>query len=125
MIRYLRDGNLVWYAPDLDMGRRQSLFAPFFGVEAATLVTPTRLAKLTHAKVFPIGFYRRDDWQGYDITIHPALNNFPSDNELDDIRRINQTVEAIVRQHPEQYLWQYRRFNTRPEGEEKFYKKKL
>jgi len=121
MIRYLRHGNLVWYAPDLDMGKRQSVFAPFFGVDAATLITPSRLAKLTHAEIFPIAFYRRHDGKGYDVNIQPALNNFPSDNETHDIHEINRVIEDIVRKQPEQYLWQYKRFNTRPEGEKAFY----
>jgi Kdo2-lipid IVA lauroyltransferase/acyltransferase len=121
MIHYLQAGQLVWYAPDLDMGKRQSIFAPFFGVEAATLVTPARLAKLTKAKIFPIGFYRREDGKGYNISIEPALDNFPSGDETHDIQRINQTMQAIVQAHPEQYLWQYPRFQTRPDGEAGFY----
>lgn len=121
MIKYLRDGNLVWYAPDLDIGRKQSIFAPFFNVPAATLTATLRIAKMSQAKVFPIQFYRRDNLSGYDIDILPALENFPSDNSLADLTRVNQIIEQSVKQKPEQYLWIYKRFSTRPSGEAKLY----
>ena len=121
MIHYLQQGRLVWYAPDLDLGAKSSLFIPFFGLPAATLTTPRRLADLTGAKLFPIAFYRREQLDGFDVIIHPALNDFPSEDEVNDLTRINATLETIIRHQPEMYLWQYRRFSTRPEGEKKVY----
>ena len=76
---------------------------------------------MTNAKVFPIQFYRRDDFSGYDIETLPALENFPSDDPIADLTRINQIVEQSIRIKPEQYLWIYKRFSTRPNGEPKYY----
>lgn len=123
LVKYVRTGKLVWYAPDLDLGDKFSLFVPFFGVPAATLTAPMRLAKLTGAKIFPIAFYRRDEG-GYDVTISPGLEQFPSGDDMRDLCCINQTIEDIVRQKPEQYLWLYKRFSTRPQGEVSPYKVK-
>ncbi len=124
MIRYLKNNKLVWYAPDLDMGAKLSEFAPFFGVPAATTVSTLRIASMTNAKLVPIAFYRRDDNKGYDIKAYPALNDRLTGDDAADTRLINATFEDIIRAKPEQYLWQYKRFNTRPRGEEKLYKKK-
>lgn len=114
LIKHVRQGNIVWYAPDLDLGKRHSVFANFFGQPAATLVAPHRLARLTKAKVFTISFYRQSD--GYDIALKP-LEQFPSKDEFADIQRINDEVEAAVRPHPEQYLLCYQRFRTQPDGQ--------
>ena len=121
MVKHLLAGNIVWYAPDLDLGKKLSIFVPFFNVPAATLTAPSKMAKLAHAKIIPIAFYRQDDGKGYDIHIKPALKNFPTEDEAQDMHIINHTIEEIIRQKPEQYLWQYKRFHTRPEGEEKLY----
>jgi len=121
MIKYLRQGNIVWYAPDLDIGKKHSLFVPFFNHPAATLTATLRIAALSQAKVFPIQFYRQDKLTGYDINILPALNNFPSDDPYQDLTQINQLIEEFIKLKPEQYLWIYKRFSSRPEGQTKFY----
>lgn len=121
MINYLKEGQkCVWYAADLDIGRAHSDFAPFFGSPASTLTAPIRIAKLTGASFFPVGFYRNEAGK-YCIKIYPALDNFPSDNVIADLTQINANMEKIIRQKPEQYLWQYKRFSTRPLGEQKVY----
>ncbi len=121
MIKHLRTVHTVWYAPDLDLGRKFSIFIPFFNVPAATLIAPSKIAKISNAQIIPIAFYRCEDGKSYKINIKPALENFPTENEKQDMIRINKTIEDIIQQQPEQYLWQYKRFNTRPEGEEKWY----
>ena len=122
MIKDLKQGGrCVWYAPDLDIGRAQSEFAPFFGHPASTLTAPIRIAQLTDALFFPIGFYREDNRYEYTVNIYPALSHFPSNDALRDLTQINRTVEQIVKQKPAQYLWPYKRFNTRPPGEKKLY----
>lgn len=115
LIRHLKKGNIVWYAPDLDFGKRHSVFANFFDQPAATLPIPHRLAKMAKASTFAIGFYRREDKKGYDIELK-CLDHFPSQSEADDLQRVNNEVEAIIRKQPEQYLWCYQRFRTQPDG---------
>lgn len=119
MLRHLRRGDLCWYAPDQDFGPKQSVFAPFMGIECATLKTTAKLAKM--APVVPLYFERLPDKKGYRINLLPALENFPTDNELMDATTINKHLEEMVRKIPDQYLWVHRRFKTRPDGEKSFY----
>lgn len=120
MLQKLKTGHLVWYAPDLDPGRKSSVFVPFFGVEAATHTATARFVKASNAKAIPIGFYRRKD-KSFDIFFHPPLENFPTGNDIIDATTINQALEPIIKKHPEQYLWQYKRFATVADGKKSIY----
>jgi KDO2-lipid IV(A) lauroyltransferase len=123
IVRSLRKGKVVWYAPDQDFGRERSVFAPFMGVETATLTATARLAKLSGAPIVPFYSERLPGNQGYLIKILPELENFPSGDDVTDATLVNQVIEQQVRAAPEQYLWLHRRFKTRPEGEADLYKR--
>lgn len=120
LIKNLRQGHIVWYAPDQDYGRDHSIFAPFFGVQAATVVATSRIAKMSHCVVIPFFCFREPNGR-YRLEIQPPVDNFPSGDDLVDATRINSIIETAIRQAPEQYLWVHRRFKTRPEGEASFY----
>ncbi len=124
MLKVLRAGGVVWYAPDQDYGAQRSLFVPLFGVQAATVTATSKFARLGRARVVPFTQTRLADGSGYKVTVHPALADFPGDSEEADCLRINQWIEQAIRQQPEQYLWAHRRFKTRPAGEPKLYRKK-
>lgn len=121
MVRALREGTVVWYATDQDFGRKNMVFAPFFGVQTATLVMTSKLAKLSGAPVVPFFSQRLADDSGYRLTLLPALTDFPSGDEVADASRINAIIETQVRKAPDQYLWLHRRFKTRPPGEPGLY----
>src|SRR5690606_17272585 len=72
VIRALKEGDTVWYAPDQDFGMRNSVFADFFGIPTATLTATSWIAKSGNAIVLPMTYFRREDNSGYDITIHDA-----------------------------------------------------
>lgn len=113
----LKQNQAVWYAPDQNHAGRQSLFAPFFGIQAATLTATSRLARISGAAVVPFFQIRRPDNRGYLLVLCPPLAQFPGDDLQADAARINRLIEAVVREMPEQYLWVHRRFRTRPPGE--------
>jgi|SRR5688572_8528025 len=121
LIRCLNEKSAVWYAYDVDAGEKRSVFAPFFGIPTASLTSVSRLVELSGAVVIPISFYRRDDGTGYEIMLSAPLENFPGKDLIEDATRLNQTLEMGIRQKPEQYIWQYKRFKTRPAGEKRFY----
>lgn len=121
MVRALREGTVVWYATDQDFGRKNMVFAPFFGVQTATLVMTSKLAKLSGAPVLPFFSQRLADDSGYRLTVLPPLTDFPSGDEVADATRINAIIETQVRKAPDQYLWLHRRFKTRPPGEPGLY----
>ena len=121
MIRWLRGGGIIWYAPDQDFGPDQSLFVPFFDIPTATLLASHRLPKMTGCQVlFFIPSYDVDN-DTYHLRFSPVLDDYPSDDPHADLARINAAIEDQVRRSPEQYWWVHRRFKTRPEGEPPFY----
>lgn len=121
MLNCLKKNIPVWYTPDIDAGLRNSVFVPFFNNLAATITTTTRLAEKSGAAIIPAFFYRRDDLSGYDLVGESLLENFPTDDLVKDTYRINEILEQGIRRKPEQYIWQYKRFKTRPVGEKRFY----
>ncbi|MCK0767615.1 MULTISPECIES: LpxL/LpxP family Kdo(2)-lipid IV(A) lauroyl/palmitoleoyl acyltransferase [Chromohalobacter] len=123
VVRRIKEGHAVWYSPDQDFGRDASVFAPFFGVEAATLKLTAKIARMTGAPVMPLIFHRNPGDETYTLEYLPALENFPSGDDIADATRINGLIEDAIRRHPEQYLWLHRRFKTRPRGEASLYSK--
>ncbi|MCI0510113.1 KDO2-lipid IV(A) lauroyltransferase [Chromohalobacter marismortui] len=123
VVRRIKTGHAVWYSPDQDFGRDASVFAPFFGVQAATLKLTAKIARMTGAPVMPLIFHRNPDDATYSMEYLPALEGFPSGDDVADATRINRVIEDAIRRHPEQYLWLHRRFKTRPRGDASLYPK--
>ncbi|MDY7220099.1 lipid A biosynthesis lauroyl acyltransferase [Denitrificimonas sp. JX-1] len=121
MLKVLRQGRAIWYAPDQDYGPKLSLFVPLFGIPAATVTATSKFAKLGRAQVIPMKQTRLPKGQGYLIELEPPLIDFPGESDEADCLRLNQWIEQAIREQPEQYLWAHRRFKTRPEGEAKLY----
>ena len=116
LLRALKKGRAVWYAPDQNHGLRNSIFVPVFGVSACTIMATSRLAAMSGAAVVPYFPKRLPGTAGYEVVILPALADFPSQDVEADTRRINQLLEQYIRQAPAQYLWVHRRFKTQPAG---------
>lgn len=121
IIKYLKQGGVVWYAPDQNYRRGQSVFVDFFGTPAATITATHQLARITGCQVLTYAVKRIDQAPHYALSISPALTDFPSKDVNHDTQRINQAIEQLVQQAPEQYLWLHKRFKTRPPGDKPFY----
>lgn len=121
LLRNLKNGVTTWYGPDQSFGREDTVFAPFFGIPAATLTATSRLARFANAVVIPYFPFRLPGGKGYRLIIRPPLENFPSGSLEQDAAAVNRVIEDAVRIAPEQYLWLHRRFHHRPEGEPEFY----
>ncbi|MGE4594104.1 MAG: LpxL/LpxP family Kdo(2)-lipid IV(A) lauroyl/palmitoleoyl acyltransferase [Gammaproteobacteria bacterium] len=119
MVKAIKNALPIWYAPDQDLGARGSVFAPLFGIQAATITATSRLAKGNNTAVIPYSFIRTD--KGYLMSFSAPLQDYPSGDLVEDAHKTNQILEAQIRKNPEQYLWIHRRFKTRPEGEGEFY----
>lgn len=116
VLRALKQGRIFYYLPDEDFGPERSVFAPFFGVPTATLPTLGRLAARAQADVIPCFTVMLPGGRGYRVTLGPALAGFPSGDALADAARMNAALEAGIREAPEQYMWTFRLFRTRPDG---------
>ena len=121
IVRALKGGRRISFLPDQDYGRKHSIFVPFFNIPTATVVTLSRLARLSGARVVPLMSQRLPGNAGYRITIHAPWENFPSNDDYADAARVNRYVEQCIQQAPEQFLWTHRRFKTRPSPDEDLY----
>ncbi len=113
MVRSLRAGVPVWYAPDQAYNRKQSALLPFFGVPSMTNTATSTLARLGDAVAVPF-FPRRLPHGGYLLTILPALQNFPGDDPAADTQQYLTLLEQYIRECPDQYYWVHRKFKFRP-----------
>lgn len=123
MLKALKENLVVCYYPDHDLGRKNSEFAPFFGIQTAWVSAISRMAQMSGAPVVPMLCERLPRAAGLHLRLLPALEFFPSDDVVADLTRVSALLEQHLREHPENYLWTHRRFKTRPEGEASFYAK--
>ncbi len=115
----LKQNIPFYYLPDMDLGRKESIFVPFFGIETATVPALSRLCKITHAQV--LSCITRQVEKGYEVEVKAPFENNFGQNLNEDTQKMNAYIEAEILTMPEQYFWLHRRFKTRPEGEESFY----
>jgi len=120
IIKAMKDGYRFYYLPDMDFGPKESIFVPFFGVQAATIPALSRLVRLTGARVVPC--IARQVPDGYEVEVMPPWENFPGESVEADTEFMNKFIESQVLRMPEQYFWLHKRFKTRPPGEQRFYK---
>ena len=119
IISNLRKGGLLYLLPDMDFGRNDSLFVPFYGVQAATVPSLSRFARLGRAKV--IAMVTRLTPTGYCAEITSSWSDFPSDDVQADTARMNAHLQSYIDESPGQYYWVHKRFKTRPVGEASVY----
>jgi Kdo2-lipid IVA lauroyltransferase/acyltransferase len=119
IVAALRQGDPLCLLPDMDLGARESVFVPFFGVSTATVPSLSRFASLGRAQVVPV--VTRMTPEGYDAEVHAAWAGFPTGDAVADTARMNRELEAIIRTMPNQYYWVHKRFKTRPPGETSVY----
>ncbi len=117
VIRALRQGQAFYYLPDEDLTHVKGsdwIFAPFFGVPAATITALGKLARLSGAAVIPCMTWYLPEEGRYRVSLSAPLKMFPSGDVEADTARMNAEIERMVRRHPEQYMWSLRLFKTRP-----------
>jgi KDO2-lipid IV(A) lauroyltransferase len=119
-LKHLKQGGLLWFAPDQDTRRGESVFVPFFGQPAYSLTSTHQLSRLSGASVIAFAHERRADG-GYTLSLSPAFEGFPSRDATVDTAAVMAAIESMVRRVPSQYLWIHRRFKRQPEGYGKLY----
>jgi KDO2-lipid IV(A) lauroyltransferase len=121
LIRAIRKGWAFFNLPDMDFGERDAAFVPFFGVPAATLLAPSRMARALDMVVQPVVAEMLPGGQGYRVRFLEPWAHFPSDDPLADTAAMNRWIEEEIRRNPAQYLWVHKRFKTRPAGQASLY----
>jgi KDO2-lipid IV(A) lauroyltransferase len=117
IIRAMRERRPYFMLPDMDFGAKDAEFVPFFGVDAATLTAPGRIAAATGARVIPVVATFLPDYSGWQVRFYPAWEDFPGEDMAGAARRMNAFIEERVREAPAEYFWTHKRFKTRPPGE--------
>ena len=120
-IRGLKKGHATWFGPDQDFADQDIVFTPFLGGIASTLTATAKMARMTGAAVVPFYPVRLEKGKGYKLIVLPELENFPSEDIEADSARVNKTIEDMIYQNPEQYLWSHKRFKKQPDGKPSIY----
>lgn len=115
IIATVRAGGVLYLLPDMNFGPEESIFVPFYGVQAATVPSLSRFARLCRAKVVPL--ITRMTPSGYEVRLLPAWEGFPTQDAEADTALMNRRLEGYIDDMPSQYYWVHRRFKTRPPGE--------
>jgi KDO2-lipid IV(A) lauroyltransferase len=121
LVRAIKRGWAFFNLPDMDFGRKDAAFVPFFGVPAATLLAPSKMARSLDMVVQPVVAEALPGGGGYRVRFLDAWTDWPTDDPVADAARMNRWIEAEVRRNPAQYLWVHKRFKTRPAGEGPLY----
>lgn len=119
IVAALRQGDPLYLLPDMNFGVEDSVFVPFFGVQAATVPSLPRFAKLGRAQVVPV--LSRMTAQGYEVEVLAAWKDYPGADVVADTALMNQRLEGYIRRMPQQYFWVHKRFKSRPAGEPSVY----
>jgi KDO2-lipid IV(A) lauroyltransferase len=119
LYRALQRGELVGVLPDQDPGHGGGVFAPFFGVPANTSTLSARLVARTGAA--PLFAWAERLERGAGFRLHIVEPTCAALRTCEDVEHavlaLNQELERLILCRPEQYLWSYRRFRHRPEGQ--------
>lgn len=122
MFSLLKKGFYVALLPDQEPTGGSGEFAPFFGIEALTGVLLPRMARRTGAPVIFAVCERRQGGR-YCVHLFKPDESIYSENMREALSAANQSIEQCISVNPEQYLWAYKRFRNRPEGEPSLYKR--
>jgi KDO2-lipid IV(A) lauroyltransferase len=121
LIREIKQGTFVCLSPDMDLGRKDSAFVPFFGVATNTVLSVSKMAQLAGAEVCPIYTVLKEDGSGYVCHVGEAWPGFPSEDAIADTARMNAFFETVIRPRIAEYYWIHKRFKNRPDGEKSIY----
>ncbi len=119
--RALADNALVSILPDQEPDRSGGEFAPFFGEPALTMTLLYRLARKRKVPVVLTAAVRDTQHHRFTIVYSRIDNTIHSDDTATALSTLNGAIESLARQHPEQYVWSYRRFQSRPDGSRRPY----
>ena len=121
LLRAIKEGRGFFNLPDMDFGAKDAAFVPFFGVPAATLMAPSRMARMLNMVVQPVIAELLPGGRGWRVRFMPPLAGFPTADAEADTAWMNRFIEGEIMKQPAQYLWVHKRFKTRPEGEAGLY----
>lgn len=119
LLKALRDNEAVGILVDQNSTLNEGVFVNLFGVPACTNAAFAKLAHHSGAAVIPGFALWSDKERRYVLLFLPPVQM--SGDAADDTQRLQSAIEAVIREHPDQWLWIHRRWKTRPLGEPSLY----
>lgn len=105
MVRFLKSGGMLGLVMDQHMRHGEPL--TFFGKRAYTATSAADLALKYDAEIIPIYGVRRPDGLNFDVVIETPI---PRSDAITMTQAINDSLEAQVRRHMDQWFWIHRRW---------------
>jgi len=122
LIALLREGQVTGILPDQSPRGKGNAYAPFFGMDVRTMTLVSRLLQKSGAKPLMTYSERLKDGRGFRLVIRECENGISDSDPLIATTALNRSIENVVREIPEQYQWEYKRFRHRVPGEINPYK---
>lgn len=122
-LRILKSGGVVGILPDQEPDLAHGVFAPFFGVPALTMTLLSKLAQRSKARIVFCVAERLPSGNGWRMHYFPGDDDIASSDIELSTTAVNRGVERCVQICPAQYLWDYKRFATQPDGSRRNYRK--
>ena len=119
--KHLKAGGVLCVLPDQQPKEGEGQFAPFYGVQTLTMTLLSKMVQRSECEIIYLTCERLADKSGYRMHYLPADPDIRSTDMDVSLAAVNRGVETCIRIAPEQYLWSYKRFSIRPEGEPEFY----
>jgi KDO2-lipid IV(A) lauroyltransferase len=117
MLRALREGKGIAVLMDQNVRTQDRIFVDFFGRPAATTPSVALLKLKTDATLICVHSYPLPG-NRYRF-VYSAPQEIPvTGSRQEDVHRItqecNRTLENVIRDHPQYWLWMHRRWKTQP-----------
>lgn len=126
-LKALRRQRVVAMPLDQDTPLAEGVFVPFFGRLACTRDAPARIAMRTGVPVVPAFIRRLGESDRHVVRFEPALElvSHESDPEgavRENVTRMTRAIEDAIREAPDQWTWNHRRWRSQPDGEPRPYR---
>lgn len=116
LITLLREGEVAGILPDQSPRGKGTAYAPFFGMDVRTMTLVSKLLQKSGAKPLMTFSERLKDGQGFRLVIRECEPGIDDPDPIIATTALNKSIETVVREVPEQYQWEYKRFRHRPTG---------
>ena len=115
ILKALKQGRHCYFLCDEDLGDDvPNVFTDFYGVPKAMVDTLPKMARLTKSQVVVLTITYSISKARYELEF-TRLDDFPSNDVVADLNRVNKVFEQHLSGHIEQYMWFLRLFKTRPD----------
>jgi KDO2-lipid IV(A) lauroyltransferase len=120
IFKHLRNAGVTGILPDQEPATKSGVFAPFYGHKVLTPVLVSKLIQETRAEAILVYALRLANGR-FRLVFRPAHDAIYQSDIATSAAAMNRSIELAIREAPEQYQWEYKRFRKRPAGEPRRY----